>query len=82
MRSKTTVGGPSLSACRVIALGGGKKRKKKEERGGGGTEGKQAVAALEPGVCAVCCSDLVWRGAALAPGLLTPALPRHSQSKY
>lgn len=47
MRSKTTVGGPSLSACLVIALGGGKK--KRRERGWGG----QAVAALETGVCAV-----------------------------
>lgn len=48
MRSKTTVGGPSLSACLVIALGGGKKKKKRREVGG-----EQAVAALETGVCAV-----------------------------
>lgn len=49
MRSKTTVGGPSLSACLVIALGGGKKKKKRGE----GRGGEQAVAALETGVCAV-----------------------------
>lgn len=66
MRSKTTVGGPSLSACLVIALGG--------ERGGGGNGGRGLWRhwRLASALC----------GAALAPGLLTPALPRHSQSKY
>lgn len=45
MRSKTTVGGPSLSACLVIAMGGGRKKRR------GGWVG--AVVALETGVCTV-----------------------------
>lgn len=68
MRSKTTVGGPCLSACAVIALSG--KRGLKGRR----LEQHSRVFVYVRWGC-------VWRCAAQAPGLSTPRLPC-LQSKY
>lgn len=59
MRSKTTVRGPSLSACVVIGLG-----EKRGLRGSGLF-----------GVFVYVCSDFVLCSAAQAPSLPTPGLP-------